>query len=87
MSNIATVLYWLGVLALLVVVAPLVVVSANKVLTKINTIDKMADTIITNAGGISMKLQAIPKLVQTKQLTGAARQLVGRYGAALLRAL
>lgn len=87
MSSIATILYWLGILALLVVVAPLIVTSANAVLGKINTIDKMADTIITNAGGISQKLQAVPKLIQTKQLTSAARGLVGRYGAALLRAL
>lgn len=86
MSTIATVLYWIGILALLVVVAPLIVTS-KAVLGKINTIDKMADTIIQNAGGISQKLQAIPKLVQTKSLTSAARGLVGRYGAALLRAL
>jgi predicted PurR-regulated permease PerM len=87
MSTIATVLYWIGILALLVVVAPMIVTAANSVLSKINAIDKMADTIIQNAGGISQKLQAIPKLVQTKSLTSAARGLVGRYGAALLRAL
>ena len=87
MSTAATILYWIGVLALAFVVAPIIVISANNVLTKINAIDKMGDTIISNAGGISQKLQAIPKLIQTKQLTSAARGLVGRYGAALLRAL
>jgi hypothetical protein len=87
MSTIGTVLYWIGILALLVVVAPLIVTAANAVLGKINTIDKMADTIISNAGGISGKLQGVSKLNQTKQLTSAARGLVGRYGAALLRAL
>jgi len=80
------VLWWIGIVVLLL--AGIVVAeSAASVLSRINTIKGQAGDIIAGAGGISRKLDAVPKLVKTQELSSAARRLVGRYGAALLRAL
>jgi hypothetical protein len=82
----ATVLWWIGIVVLLL--AGIVVAkSAASVLSRIKTIQGQAGDIISGAGGISRKLDSVPKLVKTQELSSAARRLVGRYGAALLRAL
>jgi hypothetical protein len=82
----ATLLWWIGIVVMLL--AGLVVAkSAASVLGRINTIKTQAGEIITGAGGISRRLDAVPKLVKTQELATAAHRLVGRYGAALLRAL
>jgi hypothetical protein len=81
-----SILWWIGIVVLLL--AGLVVAkSAASVLSRIRTIQGLAGDIITGAGGISRRLDAVPKLVKTQELSSAARRLVGRYGAALLRAL
>lgn len=80
------ILWWIGIVVMLL--AGLVVAkSAASVLRRIGEIKGLAGDIINGAGGISRKLDAVPKLVKTQELAGAARKLVGRYGAALLRAL
>ena len=81
-----SILWYLGIVVMLL--AGLVVASsAASVLKRINTIKGLAGDIISGAGGISRKLDAVPKLVKTQELATAAHRLVGRYGAALLRAL
>jgi len=81
-----SILWYLGVVVMLL--AGLVVAaSAASVLKRIKTIQGQAGDIISGAGGISRKLDAVPKLVKTQDLAVAAHRLVGRYGAALLRAL
>ena len=81
-----SVLWWLGIVVMLL--AGIVVAkSAASVLSRINTIKGLAGDIISGAGGISRRLDAVPKLAKTQELSSAARRLVGRYGAALLRAL
>jgi hypothetical protein len=81
-----SILWYLGVVVMLL--AGLVVAaSAASVLKRIKTIQGQAGDIISGAGGISRKLDAVPKLVKTQELATAAHRLVGRYGAALLRAL
>lgn len=82
----ATVLWWVGIVVMLL--AGIVVAkSAASVLARIKTIQGLAGDIIAGAGGISRRLDAVPKLVKTQELATAAHRLVGRYGAALLRAL
>jgi len=81
-----SILWWIGIVVMLL--AGLVVAkSAASVLSRIKTIQGQAGDIITGAGGISRRLDAVPKLVKTQELATAAHRLVGRYGAALLRAL
>ncbi|MEA2702624.1 MAG: hypothetical protein QOD63_569 [Actinomycetota bacterium] len=80
------VLWWIGIVVLLLA-GVVVARAAASVLSRIKTIQTQAGEIITGAGGISRRLDAVPKLVKTQELATAAHRLVGRYGAALLRAL
>ena len=80
-------LWWIGNLALALVVIPLVLLLANRVLRPVMQIKEYADDILVHGVGLTGTLDAVPKLVRTKELTGAALQLVGRYGAALRRIL
>jgi hypothetical protein len=81
------VLWWIANLLLLFVVAPVCLALLNKVLRPAQEIKAYADDILEHGVGITSELDAVPKLVQTKELTGQARQAVGRYGAALQRLL
>ncbi|MEO5678175.1 MAG: hypothetical protein ABIS47_00740 [Acidimicrobiales bacterium] len=81
------VLWWIGNAALALVVIPLVLLLANRVLRPTMIIKEYADDILVHGVGLTGTLDAVPKLVKTKELTGAALSLVGRYGAALKRLL
>jgi len=76
-------LLWVANLILLVVVAPLVLLFAGRVVRRLRAISKLAEETLKHGLGLSRNLEAVPTLLETKQLTGAARQLVGRYGTAL----
>ncbi len=80
-------LLWVADAALLLVVAPLVLLFAGRVLKHLRDISKLADTTLTHGLALSGRLEAVPKLLETKRLTGAAHGLVGRYGAALVALL
>jgi len=80
------VLWYLGVIVM-ALAGVVVIKSAASVLGRVKTIQGLAGDIIKGAGGISRRLNDVPKLVKTNELSTAARRLVGRYGAALLRAL
>jgi len=81
------VLWWIGNAALGFVVIPVVLLFANRVLRPTLVIKEYADDILVHGVGLTGTLDAVPKLVTTKELTGAALGLVGRYGAALKRLL
>ncbi len=76
-------LLWVANAVLLLVVAPLVLLFAGRVVRRLRAISKLADSTLAHGLALSAQLEAVPKLVETKQLTGAARQLVGRYGTGL----
>jgi len=80
-------LLWVADAVLLLVVAPLILLFAGRVVRHLRAISRLADTTLTHGLALSGRLEAVPKLVETKQLTGAARGLVGRYGAALVALL
>ncbi len=80
-------LLWIADLVLLVVVAPLVLLFAGRVVRRLRAIAKLASTTLEHGLALSAHLEAVPKLVETKRLTGTARQLVGRYGSALVALL
>ena len=79
--------WWIGNILLIAVVAPVCLFFLNKVLRPAQEIKAYAGDILEHGVGITSELDAVPKLVQTKELTGTARQAVGRYGAALQRLL
>ena len=80
-------LLWIANLVLLLVVAPLLVLFAARVVLRLRAISTMADATLEHGMALSANLAAVPKLLETKQLTGAARRLVGRYGAGLVALL
>jgi len=76
-------LLWVADAVLLLVVAPVILLFAGRVVRHLRAISKLADTTLTHGLALSGQLEAVPKLLETKRLTGAARGLVGRYGGAL----
>jgi hypothetical protein len=82
---LVVVLWWIGNVVLLFVVAPVCILFLNKVLKPAKEIKAYAADILEHGVGITGELDAVPKLVRTKELTGTARQAVGRYGGALQR--
>ncbi len=81
------VLWWIGIVLLVFVVAPVVILFLNRVIRPAYEIRSYADDILEHGVGITAQLDAVPKLVRTKELTGVARQGVARYTAALRRLL
>lgn len=77
-------LWWIGNALLAFVVAPLVIFLANRLIRLALEIKHYADDVLENGVDLTGTLDAVPKLVTTKELTGVARQNVGRYGAALV---
>ncbi|MDP9073956.1 MAG: hypothetical protein M3N98_07245 [Actinomycetota bacterium] len=59
----------------------------NRVLRPALEIKKYADDVLIHGVGLTGTLDAVPMLIETQKLTGVARGLVGRYGAALERIL
>lgn len=79
------VLWWLGDAVLLVVVVPLVVALAHRLLRATVTTRQWAEAIHHDAAALSATLGdvTVPGLVSTVELVTAARQRVGGYGAAV----
>jgi len=80
-------LLWIADAILLLVVAPLVLLFAGRVLRRLRAIRRLADETLQHGLALSANLDGVPKLLETKQLTGAARGLVGRYGSGLVALL
>jgi hypothetical protein len=76
-------LLWVANAVLLVVVTPLLLLFAGRVVRRLRAIAKLADTTLQHGLALSGRLEAVPVLLETKELTGAARQLTVRYGTAL----
>ncbi len=81
------VLWWIGNVLLLLVVIPVVLILADRLLRPIQEIRRYADDILDHGVGLTSTLDAVPRLVTTAELSATARGLVGRYGAALRRIL
>jgi hypothetical protein len=81
------VLWWIGNIALIFVVAPVCLLFLNRVLRPAKEIYAYADDVLDHGVKLTGTLDSVPKLYRTRELTSAARQTVGRYGAALQRIL
>jgi hypothetical protein len=72
---------------LIAVVAPVVILFLNKVMRPVKEIHAYATDILEHGVGITGQLDAVPKLVRTRELVGQAKQATLRYGGALQRLL
>lgn len=79
-------LFWIADLVMVVVIAVVLLLVA-RLLKPCRDIIVGADTVLGHAVALSTKLDAIPKLVATRALTGAAYEAVGAYGAQIERLL
>lgn len=78
-------LWWIGNALLLLVVAPAVVFLLTGLLRAVRRLNRLADQALEQGVQLAADLDGLPKLVETKRLTSEARNLVERYGSALLR--
>jgi integral membrane sensor domain MASE1 len=84
---LVVVLWWIGNVLLIFVVAPVCLMFLNMVLRPAKEIKAYAADVLEHGVALTGTLDSVTKLVRTKELTGTARQSVGRYGAALQRLL
>ena len=81
------ILWWLGNIVLLFVVAPVCLLFLNRVLRPAKEIYAYTDDILDHGVKLTGTLDSVPKLYQTRDLTAAARGSASRYGAALQKIL
>lgn len=81
------ILWWVGNILLIAVVAPAVIYFLNKVKRPITEIRDYAEDILEHGVGLTGQLDCVPNLIRTCELTGACRLNVTRYGLALARLL
>lgn len=79
------ILWWIGNALLILVVAPIVVWLANKLLRPTFEIRAYADDILDHGVSLTGTLDSLTKLQTTRDLVSQARQGVERYGSALQR--
>lgn len=80
-------LWFIGNVVLLAVVAPVCILFLNRVRRPILEIKAYADDILDHGVKLTGTLDSVPKLLRTRELTSTAREVTGRYGAALQRIL
>jgi hypothetical protein len=81
------VLWWLGNIVLIFVVAPVCLLFLNRVLRPAKEIYAYADDVLDHGVKLTGTLDSVPKLFTTRDLSAAARQSASRSGAALQRIL
>ncbi|MBW3611399.1 MAG: hypothetical protein KY438_07700 [Actinobacteria bacterium] len=79
--------WWIGNILLLFVVVPVVILLLNRLIRPAFEIKSYADDVLDHGVRLTGTLDAVPRLAKTRELTGVARENVGRYGAALERLL
>jgi integral membrane sensor domain MASE1 len=79
------VLWWLANVVALLVVVPLVLFLANRIMREGAEINAYADDILAHGVGLSANLIPVPALVETAQLVGVAKGHAVRYVVALDR--
>ena len=79
--------WYVGEILTLVVVVPVVLLLLTRLLRPCIAIQRKSEDILSDAATVSGHLVAVPKLIETRALTGAAKELVDRYGAAVAQLL
>ena len=76
-------LWWIGNIALLAVVIPVVLVILRSVIRPAISIKEHSDELVAVGGSIVQNLDAVYDLLETQRLVGLTGTGIGRYGAAL----
>lgn len=77
------VLWWIGNALLLLLVVPLVILWANRVIRAANEIVEYADDILEHGVGLAGNLDPVPALLDTRSLVQTAKGNAVRYVTAL----
>jgi len=77
----------IGLLVLFLVVAPLLVVLAQRVLRRAIEVRRYADDVLVHGVGITANLDPVPALLDTRDLVKQAGAGLLRYGGAVERLL
>lgn len=80
-------LWWIGNAVLLLAVAPVVILLANRLLRPAIEILRYSEDIVEHGFALARTLDALPALERTRQLASQANQGVARYGGAVQRLL
>lgn len=72
-------LWWIGNAILLLVVVPLVLLLANRVLRPAIEVQRYADDILEHGVKLSENLEPVPAIADTRDLVSAAKGLAVRY--------
>lgn len=73
-------LWWVGALALLLVVLPVVIALLNRILAAVERIRDAADDILTDGGGLNDDLEPVPALLaKTDETIGEVQVGAVRY--------
>jgi len=75
----AAIMWWIGVVALFVVVIPLVLFLVQRVLSSLREIKDYAADALTHGVGVTKNLEPVPALLQTRELAKSVRGKLGRY--------
>lgn len=81
------VLWWIANIVALIVVVPLVVLLANRVIGPAREIRRYADDILVHGVGLAGALDPVPALATTAELIGKGVGAAGGYVGALERKL
>ncbi len=79
--------WWIGNAVLILVVAPLVVVLANRLVRQVLDIKQYADDILEHGVAVTANLDPVPALGDTARLVETAKEAAARYAAAAGRLL
>ena len=71
--------WWIGNVLLFLVVIPVVLLLANMVLRPVNEIQAYARDALEHGVQVTHELDAVPALLQTRDLARTARQNLNRY--------
>ena len=72
-------LWWVGNALLLLVVVPVVLLLANRVLRPAGEIRRYADDILEHGVGLTANLDPVPAIADTRDLVSTAKDLSVRY--------
>lgn len=87
MSTAAVVWSVIGLVVLYLVVAPLVVYLAHRLLRRMQEVRRYADDVLEHGVGITANLDPVPALLETRDLVKGAGAGLLRYGGAVERLL
>lgn len=77
------VLWWIANLIALIVVVPIVILLANRVIRPATEIERYAQDILEHGVGLTKNLEPVPALLDTQELIGVAKGHAVRYVTAL----